>query len=356
MRLNQRRLKITTLAVLATLICINVAIAIAGAATYAALNRRLNELESARHPPVFATPPATAPGDTVAAAWLALDGDYDSEIGFKQELLTLQDSGFLATGTANFVDMTVLGQGETYLLHCVAAQGEQLKPGRYAVSVANRTGPSLGASISGLNGSCESEIGNFEVFDISMSRAGTANVVFVRFELHCGGIGSAVRGELYFGAGQQTSVPAPPPLPRLTSSTVFNAQGEAGDNLIGATSYSDDAADARIQVGGGALGVMAEVTAPGQDFRLTFLPPIHKTLAPGTYTPAFDSATRGAAAGLEITAGSTGCNHTTGSFEIVQMTYGPDGALANLDIKFVQHCEGAGPATQGELRVVRSWK
>ena len=117
----------------------------------------------------------------MAAAWLALDGDYDSEIGFKQELLTLQDSGFLATGTANFVDMTVLGQGETYLLHFGAAQGEQLKPGRYAVSVANRTGPSLGASISGLNGSCESEIGNFEVFDISMSRAGTANVVFVRF-------------------------------------------------------------------------------------------------------------------------------------------------------------------------------
>src|SRR5260370_41789255 len=100
----------------------NLGHAVAGFATYSELNSRLNRIQRTLSP-AFATPPTTSPGETVAAAWLAIDGDYRSDTGFKQKLLTLQDSGFFATGTTNFVDVEELAEEQTYQLHFGTTQG-----------------------------------------------------------------------------------------------------------------------------------------------------------------------------------------------------------------------------------------
>src|SRR5258708_1734147 len=351
--MNRPSLRVAITLALAVLISVNVGIAVAGFATYSELNSRLNRIQRTLSP-AFATPPTTSPGETVAAAWFAIDGDYRSGTGFKQELLTLQDSGFCATGTTNFVDVEVLGVGETYQLHFGAAQGEQLSRGRYVVT-SDRKGPSLGVGVQTAGGNCSNERGSCEVSNVSVSRADTVSLVLVSFEVNCVGQG-ALRGEVYFAAGVTSRVPSPPLLPHFTNATLFTAQGDPDDRLIGPTSYSDNAVNSKFEIGGGPAGVFAEISAPGQDFQLVFLPPIHKDLAPGTYKLAFDEGQRGAAAGLHMTANNHSCDPTNGSFDIVQMTYGPDGALANLDIKFEQHCNGAAAAVRGELRIVRSWK
>ena len=339
---------------LAVLVCVNVGIAVAGLATYSELNGRLSRIQKVLSP-AFATPATTSTGETVAAAWFAIDGDYRSDTGFKQELLTLQDSGFFATGTTNFVDVEVTGVGETYQLHFGAAQGEQLSRGRYEVT-SDRNGPSLGVGVAASGGRCDKESASFEVFNVAVTRAGTVTLLLVSFEVKCLENGGSVRGEVYFAAGVTSRVPSPPPLPQFNSATQFSVQGDPGDRLIGSTSYSANAVNSKFEIGGGTAGVFAEISAPGQDFQLVFLPPIHKELVPGTFKPALDEGTRGSAAGLGIVANNHTCDPTAGSFAIVQMTYGPDGALANLDIRFELHCNGAAAATRGELRIERSWK
>src|SRR5258708_29047870 len=162
-RWNRPTTRLAITVALAVLICVNVGIVVAGLATYSELNGRLSRIQKVLSP-VFATPATTSTGETVAAAWFAIDGDYRSDTGFKQELLTLQDSGFFATGTTNFVDVEVLGVGETYQLHFGAAQREEVSRGRYVVT-SDRKGPSLGVGVSASGGNCSTASRSFAGFN-----------------------------------------------------------------------------------------------------------------------------------------------------------------------------------------------
>src|SRR5258708_34443966 len=228
--MNPPSLRLAMAGAPAVLICITLAIAVAGFATYSERNSRLNRIQRTLSP-AFATPPTTSPGETVAAAWFAIDGDYRSDTGFKQELLTLQDSGFFATGTTNFVDVEVLGVGETYQLHFGAAQGEQLSRGRYVVT-SDRKGPSLGVGVTTSGGNCSNESASFDVFNVAVTRAGTVSLLLVSFEVNCIGQG-ALRGEVYFDAVVTSRVPSPPLLPQFKIENLFSANGDPDDRLFG---------------------------------------------------------------------------------------------------------------------------
>src|SRR5258708_23207563 len=227
--MNRPSLRVAITLALAVLISVNVGIAVAGFATYSELNSRLNRIQRTLSP-AFAPPPTTTPGETVAAAWFAIDGDYRSGTGFKQELLTLQDSGFCATGTTNFVDVEVLGVGETYQLHFGAAQGEQLSRGRYVVT-SDRKGPSLGVGVTTSGGNCSNESGSFEVFNVSVTRAGTLSLLLVSFEVNCVGQGP-LRGEDYFAAAVTSTEPPPPLSPHLPNATLLPAHGDPTNRPI----------------------------------------------------------------------------------------------------------------------------
>jgi hypothetical protein len=54
--------------------------------------------------------------------------------------------------------------------------------------------------------------------------------------------------------------------------------------------------------------------------------------------------------GLSVSGDGRGCNTLTGSFQVLQVVYGPGNTLAAFHATFEQHCEGATPALRGEIR------
>jgi hypothetical protein len=54
---------------------------------------------------------------------------------------------------------------------------------------------------------------------------------------------------------------------------------------------------------------------------------------------------------LDVAGDSRGCNTVTGSFQIKQVTFSGQ-SLEHLDATFSQHCEGASPALNGEIKYV----
>ncbi|MGZ8993087.1 MAG: hypothetical protein ACXW16_03640 [Burkholderiaceae bacterium] len=54
--------------------------------------------------------------------------------------------------------------------------------------------------------------------------------------------------------------------------------------------------------------------------------------------------------GLSVSGDGRGCNELTGSFQVVNVVYGPGNTLASFDAIFEQHCEGAAPALRGQIR------
>ena len=74
-------------------------------------------------------------------------------------------------------------------------------------------------------------------------------------------------------------------------------------------------------------------------------------LTAGTYTGAarfpFQASNQ---PGLSVSGDGRGCNTLQGSFEVKEVTYGPNGGVASFWATFEQHCEGMTPAARGEIR------
>lgn len=90
---------------------------------------------------------------------------------------------------------------------------------------------------------------------------------------------------------------------------------------------------------------------PGIFWFLDFAAPFNQPLTVGTYT----SATRfpfqaSNVPGLDVAGDGRGCNTLTGSFTVLEISYGPNSTVNAFDATFEQHCEGATPALRGEIR------
>lgn len=84
---------------------------------------------------------------------------------------------------------------------------------------------------------------------------------------------------------------------------------------------------------------------------LEFAAPSGAPLAPGSYPNAMRWPFHAPGfAGLSVTGDGRGCNELNGSFQILQVVYGPNNTVAAFDATFEQHCEGATPALRGEIR------
>ena len=88
-----------------------------------------------------------------------------------------------------------------------------------------------------------------------------------------------------------------------------------------------------------------------QFFNLDFAAPNNQPLAVGTYTGAvrypFQASNQ---PGLSVYGDGRGCNTLTGSFQVLQVTYGAGNTIDAFDATFEQHCEGFTPALRGEIR------
>ena len=130
---------------------------------------------------------------------------------------------------------------------------------------------------------------------------------------------------------------------------------DEGDFIGGGQTYAyDSSAGDTFGAATTAATVAANVQgANGDWWYLNFAAPQGETLATGTY----DGATRWpfqapSDPGLDVTGNGRGCNTSTGSFTVTQLTMGAAGAIESFDADFEQHCEGADPALRGHVHIV----
>jgi hypothetical protein len=128
---------------------------------------------------------------------------------------------------------------------------------------------------------------------------------------------------------------------------------EAGDYVGAGQQWAYDAGADRISVGAERWGTArAFVSAANGDFwLLQFTAPGGARLTPGTYSNAqrsFDDSHPG----LDVGGMGRGCNDTSGSFTVLDVSYGPYGYLQSLHVTFEQRCGASSAALRGELDVV----
>jgi len=91
---------------------------------------------------------------------------------------------------------------------------------------------------------------------------------------------------------------------------------------------------------------------PGPSWMLFFDAPPGQQLAPGTYTDVATAPDQVPGKGsLRVSGPGGDCNTITGSFTVLDATYGPYGYLTSFDATFEQHCEGVPAALRGEVKV-----
>ncbi len=100
-------------------------------------------------------------------------------------------------------------------------------------------------------------------------------------------------------------------------------------------------------------GVSLSFNTPSfsQFWFLDFAAPNNQPLTVGTYLGAarfpFQASNQ---PGLSVFGDGRGCNTLTGSFQVLQVTYGSGNSIAAFDATFVQFCEGGTAALRGEIR------
>jgi hypothetical protein len=185
-------------------------------------------------------------------------------------------------------------------------------------------------------------------------------LVDLSFEQYCEGGVAALRGEIYWDASDSTSPPGPAsppaglwePAAGVTPDTgnYIYLESQAGDYIGGGATYLYTLADAAITVShaGGRLAVSVQGNESWNgDFQAMSSISV---LEDGYYGDLerypFHNQVKG---GLSWSGEGRGCNTLTGWFVVDSVTY--DGnTLKAIDLRFEQHCEGGGPALNGEIR------
>jgi hypothetical protein len=150
-----------------------------------------------------------------------------------------------------------------------------------------------------------------------------------------------------FAAGFASS----PAHAQVTSLTMTS---DAGDYIGNGQTYfyaaGDGSFNAQVNYDG---GISIGFNGPNYShwWNLDFSAPGNQPLTAGTYLNAtrfpFQAATE---PGLSVYGDGRGCNTLTGTFNVLQVVYGPNNTVTSFDATFEQHCEGAAPALRGEIR------
>src|SRR5437016_2688634 len=137
---------------------------------------------------------------------------------------------------------------------------------------------------------------------------------------------------------------------QVTSLTMIS---DAGDYIGGGQFYFYTPADGTFTAQQNfAQGVSLAFNTPSFDhfWYLDFAAPNSQPLTVGTYLGAtrfpFQASSE---PGLSVYGDGRGCNMLTGSFQVLQVTYGSGTDIVAFDALFEQHCEGAVAALRGEI-------
>jgi hypothetical protein len=140
---------------------------------------------------------------------------------------------------------------------------------------------------------------------------------------------------------------------QTVSAGTFTMTGDDGDYITGGSTYSyDTAAGDRLSINADSelRGVSLSIDgANGDWWTMDLKAPEGKQLAVGSYPNATRAPFSGAGAGIDISGNGRGCNTIEGSFEVADVSFGPQGYVERLDATFEQHCEGGPAALRGRV-------
>jgi len=237
----------------------------------------------------------------------------------------------------------------------------QLTPGTYAnLTRYAFSDPAVGGlDWSGEYRGCNIIAGSIIVDAVAYAQ-GVLKTLDLRFEQHCEGAPAALRGQIHWNADDATRPPGPVnPPPKGLWSPAIGATPASGNYVYlksdgadfvgqgGTYTYTDATAVLALDVSGNHLSVNVN----GDEYWSGDFQAMDSIseLEPGYYADLKRYAVYNAAKGaLSWTGEGRGCNTSSSWFVIDAITFAGS-ALASIDLRFEQHCEGGAPALHGQI-------
>ena len=205
---------------------------------------------------------------------------------------------------------------------------------------------------------CNTRTGWFVIDNVTYDGT-TLMAIDLRFQQHCDGGAPALNGEVHWDANDTTGPPGPvvPPPAGLwqpaqgitpdTGNYVY-LESEPGDFIGQGRHYLYIPAHSHLSIAG--TGASLSVSIDGDelwDGRFLGMNSLSR-LEVGYYGDLQRPFQDPVGAGLSWAGEGRGCGTLTGWFVIDNVTYDGDTLMA-IDLRFEQHCEGGGPALNGEV-------
>jgi hypothetical protein len=298
-------------------------------------------------------------GTPAGQSYVFLSSDPGDYIGAGQTwLYTLADAAIVLGANGGSLSVSVTGDQQWTGDFSEGNGLSQLAPGTFG-SLGRYPFNVPGLDWSGEGRGCNTLTGSFTIDTITYSQGSLADLE-LRFEQHCEGGPSALHGEIHWYASDTTHPPGPvspppdglwQPAPGATpaSGSYVHLESDPGDWIGGGQTYTYTLADSLITPSaiGGRLGlsVRGDQTWNGDFQAMSQLTP----LQPGYYGNLQRYPPQNPVlGGLDWFGGVRSCNTLTGWFVVDAVTYS-GATLTAIDLRFEQHCEGAGPALHGQI-------
>lgn len=304
---------------------------------------------------------SAAPLGAGRVAFLSIQSDPGDFIGQGMtSSYTLTTSQFTATLDAARaeLDFDMLPAGQ-WSLNMEAPAGQQLVAGMYdqAARWPFQLASQPGLAFGGMGRGCNRLTGRFFVSEASYAPDDTITRFHALFEQHCEGWSVKLRGQIWIDAnGAEPPTMSPMPMP-TSPTTFFSYTSDPGDPVGGGQARSFSLVDAKFMAWTHASAPAVNISLqapviPTFFWNLNFQSPAGVRLQTGAYTGATRYPFQAPGVpGLSVT-GGLGCNTLTGSFTVLEASYGLQGEVLRFRATFEQHCEGITPALRGEIRIV----
>ena len=314
-----------------------------------------------------ATANNVATASTFAGALTTVDvqSDFGDYIGQgRSYAYSLRDAQMTFEATGNRLRVVIDGDERWDVIFQLPASAARLQAGTYSnLQRFPFHDPTVGGlSWSGEGRACNTSTGTL-IIDSAIYLNGMLQSIALRFEQHCDGQPSALRGQIDWDIADTSAPPGPvnPPPANLwrpaagatpASGNYVYLASQAGD-FVGSgitATYTQANATLSVDASNGHLSVRI---AGNEDWSANFraMSPLG-TLRPGYYGDLqrypFHNPAKG---GLEWSGEGRGCNVLTGWFVIDSITFSGN-ELASVAARFEQHCEGGAPALRGQIHWV----
>ena len=305
---------------------------------------------------------------TVAAgtpSYVVLQSDAGDFIGQGATLsYTQADAVLTVSAVGNRLNVSVSGDEMWSATFALPASLASLQPGTYPnVTRYPFDDPAVGGLDWSGEGRACNQLGGTIVVDSVAYAAGQLAAVDLRFDQHCENGAPALHGRMHWVAGDPTVPPGPmspppaglwsPPAGAVPSSgNYIYVQSDANEFVGQGQSFLFTPATAQVLLTatGGHASVMIDFPL-GWKMDFVAMNSIAQ-LQPGYYGALhrypFHNPARG---GLDVSGLGSGCNTLSGWFVVDSVGYAGN-AIASLDLRFEQHCEGLAPSLHGKIHWV----